>query len=550
VAVTLLVAIGGAVRLASLTAVPLGHDEVELALSSKGIFTLGFPHIVAGSYTRLLSTYELVPYPMALFYWIGGASIPWFRLPALIFGTLTIGLIGWVGFRLFDWRSGVTAAAIWTLLPVPVNWSIDGFYPSQEAFLALTTFWLFYEAIRERPMNARYLRLSAAAFLLTYLSWEASGFILFALVAALAVLWWKDWQWTTDAHLWRCFAVISTVVVLQLCFRQLTLAPDYLGFIRDLSQLTTPAFVPLDRLVFDPLYYTGIFFFAENHVLLTIITLAGLVIAVRNPAVLYVDVLLVTLYLCYTCFLEHYAPRYCFNWLPLLVLAAVGSFFALFDLVDEIARTRLDRIARFACLAGGLTVLLLGTNQYVLKLFRASADPADPAYFDRAGVQFKPNYGDADRYVAGHLGAGDVVVTRAPHVFLFVTGRKPDYCFDPRMTMRLLFDGGQTPPTYIDKWLGVTQIRSLAELKDIQARAHHLWIISDTLHDFRPLPFSQDVNNYLTANAQLVYEAAAQRVFLLNGVSSEGRVVPIALETPVRFERGRSADTPMEADSR
>ncbi len=546
--IILLVAIGGAVRLSNLTTVPLGHDEVELALSSKGIFALGFPHIVAGSYMRLLSTYELVPYPMALFYWIGGASIPWFRLPALIFGTLTVGLIGWVGFRLFDWRTGVTAAAVWVFLPVPVNWSIDGFYPSQEAFLALATFWLFYEAIREHQINARYLRLAAVAFILTYLSWEASGFILFALIAALAVLRWKELQWMTNRHLWRCFAVISAVVVLQLCFRQLTLAPDYLGFIRDLSQLTTPAFVPLNRLVFDPFYYISIFFLAENQVILTVITLAGLLIAARKPPLLYLNVLLVTLYLCYTCFLEHYAPRYCFNWLPLLVLAAAGSFFSLFDLVNEVARTRLDRMVGLACLACGLVFLVLGTNQYVLKLFRASADPADPAYFDRIGVQFKPNYGDADRYVAGHLRRGDVVVTRAPHVFLFVTGKKPDYCFDPRLTMRLLFDGGQTPPSYIDKWLGVRQLRSLAELQDVQARSRHVWIISDTLHDFRPLPFSQDVNNYLTANAQLVYEAAAQRVFLLNGVTSEGEVVPVGLGTHGGFGKDRASDMRIEAD--
>lgn len=516
-----LIVIGGAIRVSNLTALPLGHDEVELALCSRGIFTLGFPHIVAGSYTRLLSTYELVPYAMAAFSWIGNPSIPWYRLPALIFGTLTIALIAWVGFRMFDWRTGTAAAAIWTFLPIPVNWSVDGFYPSQEAFLALATCWLFYEAIQEEPINSRYLRLSTVGFILTYLSWEASGFILVGLFASLVILRRNEWDWVADSHLWRCFAVASTVVVLQLCFRQLTLAPEYLGFIRDLSQLTTPAFVPLNRLVFDPLYYIQIFFLAENHVLLTALVLIGLPIAVRRPPLLYLNVMLLTLYLCYTCFLEHYAPRYCFNWLPLLVLSAVASFFALFDLVREIAQTPLDRAVRFTCLAFGLVFLVLGTNQYILKLFRASADPAEPAYFDRTGVQFKPNYGDADRYVAKHLQPGDVVVTRAPHLFLFVTGRRPDYCFDPRLTMRLLFDGGEHPPTYIDKWLGVPQLRGLSELQDVQARSRHLWIITDMLHDFRPIPFSQDVNNYLVANAELVYEAAAQRVFLLNGVRSD-----------------------------
>jgi len=43
-------------------------------------------------YARLMSTYELVPYPIAFFSAIFGPSIIALRLPALLFGTLTIGL--------------------------------------------------------------------------------------------------------------------------------------------------------------------------------------------------------------------------------------------------------------------------------------------------------------------------------------------------------------------------------------------------------------------------------------------------------------------------
>jgi hypothetical protein len=224
----LLIMLAGMVlRTSHLTTQPLGHDEVQMALLSRSIAKVGYPYLTAGSYTRLMSTYELVPYPIAFFSAILGPSILALRLPALLFGTLTIGIIGWVGHRMFDWRVGFLAALIWTLLPIPINWSQDGFYLSQECFFALVTFWTFYEAIRGSDLDRRYIRLAAAAFVLTYLSWEASGFILPTLVVSIVVLRWSNWNWVRDTCLWKSFSLIATIVVVQLCYRQMTLTPNY-----------------------------------------------------------------------------------------------------------------------------------------------------------------------------------------------------------------------------------------------------------------------------------------------------------------------------------
>ena len=65
VALVLITAAGAVIRAWNLTAAPLGHDEVQMFLLSQSIKRVGFPYLVAGSYTRLLSTYELVPYPIA-----------------------------------------------------------------------------------------------------------------------------------------------------------------------------------------------------------------------------------------------------------------------------------------------------------------------------------------------------------------------------------------------------------------------------------------------------------------------------------------------------
>ena len=82
---------------------------------------------------------------MALSSLIVGPSVVAYRLPALIFGTVTIGLIAWAGYRMFDRRVGIVAALIYTFLPSSVAWARDGFYPSQECCFALLTYWLFYE---------------------------------------------------------------------------------------------------------------------------------------------------------------------------------------------------------------------------------------------------------------------------------------------------------------------------------------------------------------------------------------------------------------------
>ena len=201
---------------------------------------------------------------------------------------------------MFDWRVGLLAALIWAFLPIPINWSQDGFYLSQEAFFALTTFWLFYEAISGPVLNTRLLKLSAFAMVLTYLSWEASGFIIPTLFVATLVLKWGQWDWLLNRILWRTSGVVATVVIVQLCFRQLTLTPNYLGIVKDLSELASPSFVALDRLIFDPFYYLGNLFFAENHVVLTCVALAGLLFARRSLALLYLYTCLLSLYLCYT----------------------------------------------------------------------------------------------------------------------------------------------------------------------------------------------------------------------------------------------------------
>jgi 4-amino-4-deoxy-L-arabinose transferase-like glycosyltransferase len=149
-----------------------------LVAKSKGILELGFPYTTFAGQIRWLTTYEAVPYPLAFFGFLFGYSEWSMRLPACLMGTICIGVIGMMGRRLFDWRTGLIAAFIYACLPLNIRWAQNAFYLTQCQLAAMLTFWFFYEAIRFRPFHQKMLTFASVAFCISYLSWEGTGFIL------------------------------------------------------------------------------------------------------------------------------------------------------------------------------------------------------------------------------------------------------------------------------------------------------------------------------------------------------------------------------------
>ena len=82
----------------------------------QGLLEKGYPHKMIGPIERPLATYELAPYPIALSVLLFGLSDYALRLPAAVFGILTILLIYFVGQQVFDRRVGLLAAAVYTFV--------------------------------------------------------------------------------------------------------------------------------------------------------------------------------------------------------------------------------------------------------------------------------------------------------------------------------------------------------------------------------------------------------------------------------------------------
>ena len=152
----LIMFLGLGLRYQGLGYMSFDHDEMGQIAKSKGIFSLGFPYTLAAGEVRWTTTYEAVPYPLALFR-ISLRLSEWsMRLPACLMGTLCIGVIGLMGRRLFDWRIGLFAAFVYACLPLNIRWAQNAFYLSQCQLMAMLTFWLFYEAIQHSSISAEH----------------------------------------------------------------------------------------------------------------------------------------------------------------------------------------------------------------------------------------------------------------------------------------------------------------------------------------------------------------------------------------------------------
>ena len=155
-------------------------------------------------------------------------------------GTLSIGIIALMGRRLFNWRVGLFAAFVYACMPLNIRWAQNAFYLSQLQFMSILTIWLFYEAIRVRPLCRKYLTAASVTFCLTYLSWEGSGFLLPAFFIALIVARWGEWWWLKEFHLYRCLFFMAVVVVAQYCSRTIAGIP-YLMVGSGLSNVAGPS---------------------------------------------------------------------------------------------------------------------------------------------------------------------------------------------------------------------------------------------------------------------------------------------------------------------
>jgi uncharacterized protein YjeT (DUF2065 family) len=508
-----IVLLGFGLRLHELPVLSLDVDEMGIIEMSHGVQQRGYPFVIVGPFDREVTTYEAVSYPVAAARQFLGESEIAYRTPALIWGTLTIVIIGIAGYRMMGWGVGLVAALVYATFPAGIWWGHNAFWPSQEQFFALISVWCFYEAAsRPGPLRHGFLTAASIAFSLAYLSWEGAGFLLPVLFGCMFVLRWGKYDWMKDWHLWRCCVFMSFVVLIQLTHRQVAATAPYLQTGNSLAEVTTPTLVPLDLTKFAPFFYFYWLLFAENYVVMTLVALLGIAFCWRDRPIRYLFVLTAGMIACYTEFLPAYAVRYSYGYQAMLILLSVGVMFKLLGAIIGLRGSWL----RWCGAAALLTLFILSTNGFVLKTYRLASNPTKPFYGERMGL-YRDDSRSPARFLAEHVRPGDGLVIAIPNLFEHYSHLVGDYSINTMFDNRITYDGALDSPYFIDKYRGYPTIRGIEELQDVRARYKRLWVLRGGGGHTNPA-----VEQYFALNAKEVFESYGVKVDLIGGERDVG----------------------------
>ena len=513
----MIIGFGFAFRYHDFGVMSFDHDEYGEVQKSKGIWELGFPFNRVAGRIRPATTYELLPYPMAVTSKLFGKSEWSIRLPNVIMGTLCIGIIALMGRRLFNWRTGLIAAFIYACLPLDIRWAQNAFHPQQCQFMAMLTFWFFYEGIRVRPFDRKYLTAASVTFCAAYLSWEGSAFILPALFLALLVVRWGEWWWVKEFHLYRCVFFMAALVIAQFSWRTLVSLP-YLQIGTGVNDLAGPSLFFL-KYGWQPRFYIDHLLFAENHVFFTLMTVAGIPFCWRQPGFRYIVTVIGALLFCHTNLIAALSTRYCIYYQPLLILSGVAAAVMLYDRLLLLGKRESNSTVgpSFAHTAGVamLFLLFVQSNEWLMKLYSLSSPNATPALMTRLNT-YRYDHRGAAEYVRSHLQPGDIIIAAIPHVFEHYAGIRGDYFLDAILMKKIIYNAKFAEPRFMDRFRGYAAIRSLKELREAISRGRRTWIVFVPYGGFGHLN-SPEARVYLNEHAKVVFESYRGKVLLIGG---------------------------------
>jgi len=528
VATLLLMIVGGVMRFSHLSDISFDVDEMSVIKYSRGVLINGYPRVQLGSFDKRMSTYELVAYPLAAARLFLGTDENALRSPAALFGTLTIGLLGLAGYRMFDWRVGLTAAFVQTIHTTGLYWSGNAFWPSQGQMFEILTVWCFFEAIQTRPFRRGFLTAATAAFVCSYLTWEGTGFLLPALFTAMLLVEWGEYQWLKDWHLWRCLFVMTVVVLLQLCHRQIASIPTYLQTGTSLSEISTPGIIYLDSTKFNPAYYFRYFLFTGINYVPSLLLFYGFLFCWKDRRRRFVFVTFFILLFCYTVALPAYSVRYCYHYQTLLILSAVSILFAIVDSIRQSATfiTSVDWPRRIGWCGAVLMVLgfLLSTNEFVLKPYGLCDDMETDIPAKRSGGipnrvgLYRCDYRGAARFASEHRQPGDALIVAIPHVH-FYYDLNATASLNTLMNQKVSYEGSLQTPGFIDKNGGLPLLRDVEDIEDVRNKYARVWavLVPSGFNDTQ----SAEVLDYFSAHQKVVYESYGVRVVILEGAQRE-----------------------------
>ena len=503
-------------RLYGINTFSLDQDDIFIRSCTKGIFLRGYPSIDYGGVPLRLTSYELVPYPMALSALIFGWSDWALRIPALIFGTLTTLLVGRLGKMLFNRWVGLFAALIYACLPWTVFWALHCFHPAQAQFFSVLCIAAFYAAIR-RPdsISKKHFRRACFFFCLTYLSWEGTGFLLPAFAVTLVLMHPGRWGWLRQSHVWKGLFVVGSVILIQFASRTMAL-PPYLTLGYGLADLSNPTLYFLNPQC-EPFYYLDSILLTDPFLLLTICFCLGFLWIGKSAAFRYCVITYCALLLSYSVLLPAYAQRYGYYYQPLLILGACGAVFESARRLKQLFADWNWFFGRFlirATVLAGVVLLFISTTNVGLMFYRLSSGKKGAAGM-RYSVRWQDSASSA-KYVDSHFRPGDTVIADMTQAFELYGGRLPDFGTDTMLGSRVVYDRNRTIPHYEHRITSIPIILTIPMAQQAMQSSKRVWYVT-TLEPGSSSPISDSVAQLLTRRSRIVYSSYSSVVYLWEG---------------------------------
>jgi 4-amino-4-deoxy-L-arabinose transferase-like glycosyltransferase len=512
-------------RVWSINTFPLDQDDIFMRNCAHGIFVRGYPSLDYGGIPRRLTTYELIPWPIALSALVFGWTDWSVRIPALVFGTLSTLLIGRAGKMFFKRGVGLFAAAVYAFLPWNCFWSLHCFHPSQTQFFSLLCIPAFYAAIR-RPdrINQKHWTRACIFFCCSFLSWEGSGFLLPAFAAAIVLMHPGRWGWLRQRHLWLGLFCVGALVMLQWASRTMAI-PPYLQLGYGLAELSTPVLFFLDPEC-QPFYYVQAILLVNPYLLLTILFCGALLMVGKSAPFRFCVVVYAGLLLSYSVLLNAYSQRYGYFYQWILIVGASAMAFEVVRRVQLLSfgwKWFWGRWVTGTTAIAGLLLLFISTTNVGLMFYRLSSNRKD-----QVGMRYWLRWQDPKSsavYVWANWQPGDIVVAGLTQAFELYGGKLPDYGLDTLLSSKVVYDNKRAIPRYEHRLTSIPIVLSVPMTWQLMQSGRRIWFATgfepNTIPPAEVAPASHDVViQLLTRNSRIVYTSYSSNVFLYEGYPS------------------------------
>ena len=484
-----------------------------MAIFAQEILEDGYPAKTIVPIEKPLTTYELLPYPIALSIKLFSSSDFAVRLPAAIFGALTTCLIFYMGLQLSGVWVAILAAAIHACSPFSILWGGKAFHPQQTQFFALLTSYLFYRSIshESNAIEPKFLYGASLCFILTYLTWEGSGLLLPSFFCALLVIKGKDLSWLKCKHLWLAVCIVGMAVSLQLS-RRIVLNFPYIVVGKGLSDAGFTLFFLSPS--YDPWFYMQYFLFAGNHFIMTVLVILGGPLVLTNRDIRFYYSLMIVLLVLLTNFIPNLSTRYAYFIQPYLILTAsliMIHFIISVYRSQKIILFYVHIVTKYLCLFAFPLTMFLSTNTMMLHLYRLGKSPEWIIQMlpDIYGIDYR----STSRFLKNVLRQDATVISVMPHTLEYYGNWKSNYYLQSYTNRQILYDVSDISNNYLDKYIGAPVIRNISELNDIMNRHRTVYIVATPYAEIQSTN-DKPILEFIAKNSRIVYESYRTRIYL------------------------------------